>query len=173
MFYGSKNSRLKVFNRTLPNDVLEELITLGKETTRQHDTKTDDRLVTTSRSTVRSNRLLEPGLKVITADGDRCPYDSLPPSTPILCPVHVDNNPSAYTTKSLTGAMGIHCSKCECTYWPTNDFPGYDFNYDLSNLNTFVPDEEDISGVITMEIPAIQRMEQQYLNCPSSDKWNR
>jgi hypothetical protein len=109
----------------MPNDVLEEIITLGKETVRQHDSKTNDRLNSASRSTVRSQKIIDSSLCVQTSDGREVCYADLPASTPIYCPVHIDNNPSAFVTTSKSGIKGIHCSKCDCTWrWSRGIFTG-------------------------------------------------
>ena len=63
-----------------------------------------------------------------TSKGELVRLCDLEVSKPVYCPYHEDSNPSAFTTRSKTGVMGIHCSSCQQTFWEKNKEPTpYDF----------------------------------------------
>jgi len=147
-FYGSKNCSSHVFNKILTEENLDELVKLGKEKLKLSDSSLDNNNVAGSRSEL----VLDDNIQVKNANGDFCSLSDLEPSKPIYCPYHHDKKPSAFTTLSKQGVMGIHCASCEQTFWPKDNVPQqYNFfEFDelvQSKYNNFSPSIiEDESG---------------------------
>ena len=58
------------------------------------------------------------------ADRRRMLLCDAPPKTPVHCPVHPDENASAFTIQNRHSVSGVYCSACSKTYWP--DDPRHD-----------------------------------------------
>lgn len=125
-FYGSKNSNPHLFGKTLSEQNLDELIKLGAPKLKLTDSTISKNILAGSRSEIS----IDNDMFVKDAHGDLQKLSDLDIPTPIYCPFHHDNKPSAFTTKSKTGAIGIHCSssKCQQTFWVKDSTPPpYDF----------------------------------------------
>jgi len=141
MFYGSKDCNPIILGNILPNDVLDELIVIGGESS-----KPKNRIDNTSentRATFRSNHVLDVDTTVIDKNGNISRIIDIAPGTQVRCPVHLDNNPSAFTLLSQSGVPGVYCSACGTTYFTSSDVPLFDFNHGLTNLDTL--EAEDIT----------------------------
>jgi len=166
MFFGSKGSNPKVYDNTMPNKILDEIIESGKESLTQHSSKKNDRKGTDERSTVRSRKAIDEYTSIKIDTGDEYLLGDLTPGTQIHCPVHVDNNPSAFVLKSKTGILGVHCMTCATTFFVSNEPPSYDFNYNLSNLDSMCNDgdivhQNEFGATITES--SIERINERYL----------
>lgn len=149
-FYGSTNAQVHVFGKSLSEIHFDELIKLGQEKLKLSDNVNKNNIVAGSRSHINLQEIVE----VKNAQGEMARLLSLAPSTPIYCPYHYDKNPSAFTTISRQGIIGIHCSKCEQTFWPKEDkLENYDF-FQFDHIvklkhNQFTPSiVEEESGLI-------------------------
>jgi len=90
----------------------------------------------------------------------------LPEKTSVHCPVHIDNNASAFTVRSKQGVAGVHCSRCQTTYFTSSDMPLYDFNYGLANLDALSREDvefTDDEGYLTYSEPAVLRISERYV----------
>lgn len=113
-FYGSRDCALHFFDKRLSEAAFNELIALGQQPSKQSDSIYYKRTAGS-----RSSIFLDPQQRVTTADGSQHLLNDIPSSRPIFCPFHIDNIPSAFTTRSRKGVSGIHCSSCELTFWPS------------------------------------------------------
>ncbi len=52
------------------------------------------------------------------ADDRRMLLCDVPPKTPVHCPVHPDENASAFVIQNRHGVSGVYCSACSKSYWP-------------------------------------------------------
>ncbi|GJD99968.1 hypothetical protein GMJLKIPL_1886 [Methylobacterium isbiliense] len=52
------------------------------------------------------------------ADGRRMLLCDAPPKSVVHCPVHPDENASAFVLQNRHGISGVFCSTCRKTYWP-------------------------------------------------------
>ena len=162
-FYGSKDCNPIVIGKTLTNEELGLLITIGEESKRNKNT--DDK-TTSERATTRSVHLIDIDTQVIAKGGSKHRLIDLPPRTPIHCPVHVDNKASAFVIESKRGVAGIHCSTCDKTYFSSSDVPVYDFDYGLTALKELEHEDYymDVDHpYFDISVPLIQRYREKYL----------
>ena len=160
-FYGSIDCDSVPLGNTLNNAGLEKLLVLGEQQSRGKDKNGAE-----IRATIRSGYQLSDDTLVLTADGEEYALVDLPTKTPIHCPVHTDNRPSAFTLRSKSGVPGVHCMVCDATYFTDSTTPPYDFNYSLSNLNEIFekPDTELIAnGLAWCDIDIGARINEPYL----------
>ncbi|ACA18635.1 signal recognition particle GTPase [Methylobacterium sp. 4-46] len=66
----------------------------------------------------RSCVTLAPDQELHLADGRRLPLCEVPPRTAVHCPVHPDENASAFVIQNRHGVPGVYCSTCSKSYWP-------------------------------------------------------
>lgn len=112
-FYGSRGCKPHLFNKTLSEDNLAGLIALGREPLNQSDRDGKNQRVAGTRAVLG----LDDEMMVKTSRGEMARLSGLDVPTPVYCPFHTDSKPSAFTTKSRNGVMGIHCSSCQQTFW--------------------------------------------------------
>jgi hypothetical protein len=139
-FFGSRNHQPIVIGKVLPNRLLEEIIALGKK----KKVKAESKGRSTGFIAQRSEFGIENNQTVVTATGETCLVADLSPRTAVHCPQHEDKHPSAYVVLSKSGVNGIHCSKCDETFWPkehlrkTNKFYDfYEIDKDLQEIEFF------------------------------------
>jgi len=125
MFYGSRGSKPKVFGNVLPPDQFDEIILLGKIPKKISDNSANDK----RGKSVATCSKYKLDLETLILDQDGIPHkpSELPPRTPVYCPFHLDNHPSAFMVKSKKGSVGIHCSSCGSTFWSNTPAEPYDF----------------------------------------------
>lgn len=129
-FYGSRGCQTHLFNKVLSESNLADLIALGREPLNQSDVDGNNQRVAGTRSLLR----LDTEIMVKTSKGEFANLSDLPVPTPVYCPYHQDSMPSAFTTESKTGVMGVHCSSCQQTFWEKDREPiPYDF-YEFDRL---------------------------------------
>lgn len=121
MFFGNTKAVVVSIGKTLPPDVVANLIARGR----------DDRASCSARGkhpwSVDSSRNLAGSELVKVAGGDWVRMDELGDRVPVHCPHHDDGDPSAFTLRSKKGHPGIHCMACKATFWSATDRDAYDF----------------------------------------------
>jgi hypothetical protein len=171
-FWGCKDSEPTILGKRLSDDVLAELIQLGEEAQSHWGASGASERSQGVRSTIRSKTFLPDDLEVTTRDGKCVRLVDLPESVSIHCPVHEDAKASAFTLRSQSGRIGVHCSTCAATYFVGNEMPTYDFDYGLRKLREFEawPDPGEYQhGLLVLDYPIDQdsppvlRIQEQYL----------
>lgn len=128
-FYGSRGCRAHLFGKVLSEEALQELVGLGREPLGQSDIDGKVRIAGT-----RASLNIAGDTMVKTSKGNYARLIDLDAPIPVYCPYHHDSKPSAFTTRSRNGVMGIHCSSCQQTFWEKNkETPPYDF-YEFNRL---------------------------------------
>ena len=138
-FYGSSKPNTNLLGNVMPESVLQEIIILGEESLHQRDTA--DSRKSNGKVSIVSRTSLDPEQLVKLPNGDMESLARLSERTSIYCPIHIDNNPSAFVVKSKKGVNGVHCSSCQTTYFSNIDMPLYDFNYGLRNITDMTLEE--------------------------------
>ena len=125
MFFGSRGSKPTVFGNILPQDQFDEIILLGKIPRKISENSANDKRGKSA--TTCSNLTLD--LETLILDQYGIPHkpSELTPRTPVFCPFHLDNHPSAFMVKSKKGSVGIHCSTCGTTFWSNTQAEPYNF----------------------------------------------
>ena len=165
MFYGSKGSNPITLDGLLTGDALAEVIALGEEINNKN-VITDSISGRNRTTTIRSINTISSETKVLDNDGMWHRLVDLPEKTSVHCPVHIDNNASAFTVRSKQGVVGVHCSRCQTTYFTSSDMPLYEFNYGLANLDALSRQDvefTDDEGYLTYSEPAVLRISERYL----------
>jgi len=128
-FYGSRECQTHLFDKVLSEEALQELIGLGREPLGQSDIEGKVRIAGTRASlSVASDTMVK------TSKGNFARLNDLDVPISVYCPYHHDSNPSAFTTRSRNGVMGIRCSSCQQTFWEKGkETPLYDF-YEFDQL---------------------------------------
>lgn len=154
-FYGSENCKTSLFNNVMSIDSYELLLKLGKEPIGLSDRQDNKG----TKSGFRSGVSLKQDCTVRNGKGILIRLSEMNGSESIYCPFHHDKNPSAFTTVSKSGTKGIHCSKCQVTYWMEDNQPEpYDFLHFDKLVNGEIKDfgpsvVTDESGLIEIELP--------------------
>ena len=120
MFFGCTHAAIFFISRTLPPMVVADLIAAGRDA-RASRTPGGGVLPVVS-----ARQFVGPEL-IKAAGGDFVRFDELNVGVRLHCPHHDDGDPSAYALRSRAGRIGIHCSACKVTFWPTDERDGYDF----------------------------------------------
>jgi hypothetical protein len=122
VFYGSRGSKPKVFDRAIDASFLEELIEQGRNAD-QRDTKRGESVGTTVSGLAVAREQV-----IVTAAGHSTEFWKLAVGTAVCCPFHHDANASAFVLTSRAGVKGLHCSTCAQTFWPKDSVVApYDF----------------------------------------------
>lgn len=109
LFYGNINAEIWKFNKTLSEDAYKEIQSLAFS---KMPSLSSGPAPSHSRSDA-----IELEQFVTTRFGQVAAIKDLPRSTGIYCPIHIDNNPSAFIVVSKQGIKGVCCSACQTTYW--------------------------------------------------------
>jgi Origin of replication binding protein len=121
MFFGNRQAVFYYVGWTMPPKVVADLIARGRDA-RASRSPLDGRLL--SVDSVR--RIAGPEL-VKVAGGDLVRMDEISAGVRVHCPHHDDDDPSAFTLRSKSGQVGIHCSACKVTFWSSHEGDAYDF----------------------------------------------
>lgn len=153
LFYGAKDSSLYVIGKILPTAMLDELIKLG-EIKNLSAEKGDDS--TSQSSARRSCQSLNQGHLVKTARGAIEQVSHLEKKTSVHCPFHIDKSASAFIVESRNQIKGVHCSKCNETFWPEtlklSHLQDFDF-YGIDGMLNEMEYEEDPTNWYSEEDP--------------------
>src|SRR5450830_150874 len=177
LFFGSRGSNPTLLQNTLPAADLAELITLGKDQRISDSVFTDKNFGNSA--AIRSQVSLQKDQEVKLPKGRIVSLASLTSMMPIHCPIHHDKRPSAFVVTNKHGINGVHCRKCNSSFWPPSDkkkWPQYDFYaiedfvlreyYEADPINIYDPDDEDAPEGLMVDIPAnrsVQVFSQPYL----------
>ena len=144
LFYGSRGSNPQVFDRALPDSVLQELIEQGLDAEQGELNRGAGGLTTVSR------RQIAPDQLITTAAGAVVRFDTLGNGVSVCCPFHHDIHPSAFTTRSRSGIPALHCSTCGQTFFlsgsaaPVHDF--FDFDTAVAEAHKYFEQHRDMGG---------------------------
>jgi hypothetical protein len=119
LFFGSSGSNPIILGNTLPNEKLDELITLGKEVRLSEFCGDSESTDASAPVGIRSNVTLPLDLIVRLSKGGTMPLQAADTRTAIYCPIHTDiRHASAMVVVNKNGKRGAFCSKCGTTFWP-------------------------------------------------------
>lgn len=124
IFYGSTNCHYEIFHNEISHEFLEELIADGLVKP-ESDTIADASLIAASRSAQK----LECEMELKTNQNVLKKLIDFTESTPVYCPFHDDENPSAFVSINAKGSTFFHCKACQLTRWMQGDVaPVYNFH---------------------------------------------
>ena len=153
-FYGSRGCHYEIFANVLSDEIFDHLIQLGNEPINLPDRQG----VIGSKSGFRSEAKLYDDSQIRNAKGEWVRLSEMAGSKPVYCPFHNDRSPSAFSTISRSGSMGVHCSTCQVTFWIKRKEPEpYDFQvFDKlvrKEVSNFVPTEimDETNSVVVFE----------------------
>jgi hypothetical protein len=121
LFFGNRRAVSYRIGRTMPPKVVSDLIARGRDARASRSPLDGRRLPVDS-----VRRIAGPEL-VRVAGGEAVRLDEIDAGVRVHCPHHDDDDPSAFTLRSRSGQIGIHCSACKVTFWSTDERDGYDF----------------------------------------------
>ncbi|SFV16541.1 plasmid replication protein, CyRepA1 family [Pseudoduganella namucuonensis] len=154
IFYGSKDGQQFMLGNMLPDEILDELIEIGK--TKKISAESGDESGNWM-SAVRSNRHLDADHAVKTAEGSIEQVTTLSRTARVHCPFHLDKHPSAFITVSSNNIKGVHCTTCDETFWPKSisrrnlqNFDFYQIDDELNKIEYY----EDPYNIYGEDSPA-------------------
>lgn len=139
IFFGAKSVAPVVIGKKLPSEMLDELIKSGA--TKRLSAEIGDDTVGQA-SARRSARNLSPDQLVSTAAGAIEQISLLAKRSSVHCPFHIDKNASAFIVESRKHVKGIHCSKCNETFWPEILEPQHLQNFDFYEIDGILNEME-------------------------------
>ena len=160
MFYGSENSSPLVLGNVISDDVLEQLILIGEDVSNKanrKDVKGRSISPTISRTSIDEHTV------ITDKDGVVRTINEIPLRTSVHCPVHIDNKPSAFIIESKSGVKGVHCSKCNQSYFTTTNIPMYKFDYDWEDVNIETKSDIDHEEFIDTKNYSVYKLSERYL----------
>lgn len=127
-YYGNEGCEPHIIDKTLTFEQIEYLKKLGAT---QGGDDGKDGGNHNANNYVRSTLHVTEEQLLQIRGGKQVPLPALATGTPVHCPHHSDRNPSAFVTMSAQGIRGVHCSKCQQTFWPEtmrrSDLKEHDF----------------------------------------------
>ncbi len=123
MFYGNTNAEIIHLGGTLPKYEADRLIALGADQRQLVKLQNGS----DSNAAIQAKTRLPRGIEVRQRNGMFAPLKNLSAQTPVHCPIHADENPSAMVVQSQKGSKGVWCATCRMTFW-TEAPSGYDFD---------------------------------------------
>lgn len=123
MFLGNTRAVFYRTGKTMPPDVVDDLIARGRDARAARAPGGGLLPVDSSR------RLAGPEL-IKLASGAMVRMDEIRRGEKVHCPHHEDKDPSAFVVQSQRrgGGMGIHCMACKATFWSGGAGDDYDFS---------------------------------------------
>jgi Origin of replication binding protein len=120
MFFGNTQAVFYDVGWTMPPKVVADLIARGR------DARATRAPGGGLLPVVSVRRIAGPEL-IKVAGGELLRMDEIGAGVRVHCPHHDDDDPSAFTLRSKTGQVGIHCSACKVTFWSSAEGDDYDF----------------------------------------------
>lgn len=130
IFYGSANSNPSVFNNSITDGFLEELIADGK------NLPISDSIAHNKAVAIRATEKLPIDYIFRTSKNKNLIASQVLEATSVYCPIHNDQHPSAFVARNKNGYVFLHCSTCQITRWIDNH-PTFDFNDFENTLRRF------------------------------------
>jgi hypothetical protein len=109
--YGNRAAKVHHIGGSIDPELLRELIA---DAALPENTALPEREIVSSRSFV--TLALDQELRL--ADGGHISLRDASVTTRVHCPVHPDENASAFVLQNRHGEAGVYCSACSKTYWP-------------------------------------------------------
>jgi hypothetical protein len=134
LFFGSSQFEPIVIGKTLPNHMLAEIIQMGKHIPIQAEVSDEGKLITKA-SVIRSQHSIQDDQLLKTSKGNLALIHELKKGAAVHCPIHIDNHASAFIVHSRKGIKGVHCSRCNETFWSKEIKPSDLWNYDFYSLD--------------------------------------
>lgn len=132
IFFGNKDGEQFMLGNILPNEILDDLIEIGK--IKKVSAESGDE-TNTGTSATRSSRQLDVDHMVKTAEGSLEQVRTLLRTTRVHCPFHIDKHPSAFVTESRNSIKGVHCTVCNETFWEKEISRRHLQNFDFYQLD--------------------------------------
>jgi hypothetical protein len=143
-FFGSTGSNPTIIGNALPNDELAKIIARGTEK-RVSDRVCGDKgselggiATTTSSDPLEKNQMVQ----LARGGGRIVLLTDLPKWTPIHCPKHLDNRPSAYVVTNKHGVNGVRCRTCKSAFWPQSELRKKRHQHDFYQVESIVAEME-------------------------------
>ena len=139
IFYGNDRCAIQIWDRSIPEDVFQELLATFTEPI--SDVKTNGK----ANASLRSDQKLSPDLELITKDGRVIKLSDVDKTVSIYCPRHRDKNPSAFASLSEKGNRFVHCSKCQVSWYEDKPLKNIDDKYEfvkvMKEVSSLNPDQ--------------------------------
>lgn len=123
LFYGSKDCFYQIFDKYIPEDVMDALIQDGKVA------HVNDSVLNKKSTTNRSMLKLGPDTILTSSSNQKVLIKNIKKSVSVFCPYHSDSNPSAFVAVNKKSKTFLHCKSCNKTWWmkSKDDEDQYDF----------------------------------------------
>lgn len=148
MFHGSKDSEPLIFENSIDDAFLDELIADGQII------PASESISYSGKTANRSEFHPDIDLQVRTSNGQIIDAVSVISTTSIYCLFHTDRRPSAFISRNKAGSVFLHCASCSKTWWLTNNFPNRDrfddFEETVTSLNERDFNKQDHPTLITL-----------------------
>lgn len=114
IFYGNSRASVQTWDRSIPEDVLQDLLSTYKlPLSDGHSNITGD-------ASLISRKTIDPEKELITKNGQRIKLSDVENNITIYCPFHNDKHPSAFANKKQDGGRYVHCSTCQVSWHDSN-----------------------------------------------------
>jgi hypothetical protein len=110
VYFGHREAQVHCIGGEIGPELLREI---AADAYLPENTDLPDREIVSRRSLV----ALTPDQELRLADGRSMSLRDVPPRTRVHCPIHNDENPSAFIVQSKEGKSGVYCSACSKSYW--------------------------------------------------------
>ena len=114
-FFGSTNCVMLFADNKLTEAALDDLIAEGnlvREAIRRGDCS-----AAIAGAGIQSRRTVPRDLEIKCQDGVSRVLTDMRPGMRVHCPIHNDQNPSAFIVESKKHSLGVRCSSCMQTFW--------------------------------------------------------
>ena len=142
MFHGNNDCNPEIFENSIDENFLKELIEDGLTI------PASESIAFAGSTSNRSDYRPDAGLMVKTSDGQFVDAISIETHTPIHCPFHDDQTPSAFVDRNKKNSVYLYCPKCQKTWWLTDGQP------DRVRFNEF---EEVVVALSEDDLPRKQK----------------
>lgn len=175
MFFGSSSSDPEVFDRKLPDTVVDDLVKRGEERVIANGPGGENSL----RLSPVHSRINIPRQTIVRTDrGELKLLSDVPVRTRIFCPQHADQRASAVTLRNRSGNPGLYCSACAATYFLDDgrQRASYIFDYGWRSVLSLSYDEytsnADDDGFVDLEeLRGVKVLDQRHLEYREEDHY--